>query len=333
MKIFLCCILLSIVSLSFFSCLSSPNNTDDGGYSLETNYPCPYDTPAWSKDGGTILFHLNKIDTLSYSGYYNTNSDSSGIYRINTDGTGMQLLFNHRPSSIDFAPNNEWAVWAASGRVFRGGFANGKIKNDNMNLHHLTFKGSYPAVSPDNKWIAYSNNDKGGIWIMDINGGNKRIVINDAGSMDWYCDGNNLLHIGPRNEVFLTLISDTTDSQRLTSFNQPDFYASDNRYPKFSPDCRVIAFYHNKHGNGRPGQICRINSDGSNFTALTTYGGTKFDWSPDGKQIVYVRHNGWKFDRDNGTLWIMNADGSDKSQLTFNRDMVLKNSRGEVISE
>ena len=64
--------------------------------------------------------------------------------------------------------------------------------------------------------------------------------------------------------------------------------------------------------NGDP-QVCDdiyvINRDGTGNTRLTDScrGSENFSWSPDGTKIVFTL---------NGQIWIMNADGTDKTQLT-----------------
>lgn len=52
--------------------------------------------------------------------------------------------------------------------------------------------------------------------------------------------------------------------------------------------------------------------DGSELKQLTNTQGYSCDWSPDGNYIVYTDSR-----RENGRLWLMHADGSNKRQLTF----------------
>jgi Tol biopolymer transport system component len=65
-----------------------------------------------------------------------------------------------------------------------------------------------------------------------------------------------------------------------------------------------------------------MDTDGSNLRPLTTAGANlTFSWSRDGVHIVYVHYDFRKADVNNGTLWIMNADGTNKRQLTFNHNL------------
>ncbi|MGH7457283.1 MAG: TolB family protein, partial [bacterium] len=88
-----------------------------------------------------------------------------------------------------------------------------------------------------------------------------------------------------------------------------------------------IAFQTNQTETRDP-EIWVINADGSNPQKLTGgwdshfvlyYGGGKEpSWSPDGQKIIYARYS--KEIREtpgNYKLWIMDADGRSKRQLTF----------------
>lgn len=55
-----------------------------------------------------------------------------------------------------------------------------------------------------------------------------------------------------------------------------------------------------------------MKADGTDLKQLTNTQGYSCDWSPDGSKIVYTDSRAV-----NGRLWIMNADGSNKDQLTF----------------
>lgn len=57
-----------------------------------------------------------------------------------------------------------------------------------------------------------------------------------------------------------------------------------------------------------------MNADGSDLKQLTNTQAYSCDWSPDGTHIVYTDSRA-----GNGRLWIMEENGSNKRQLTFER--------------
>jgi Tol biopolymer transport system component len=102
---------------------------------------------------------------------------------------------------------------------------------------------------------------------------------------------------------------DGTERRQLTTFGT---------FPDFSPDGSKIVF------NGAPSgstnvDVWVIDVDGGNLTQLTTAPGPdRFPvWSPNGTKIVFqsVRTG-------LSQVWVMNPDGSDQTQLTF--DLVAK---------
>lgn len=65
-------------------------------------------------------------------------------------------------------------------------------------------------------------------------------------------------------------------------------------------------------------EIKTIDSNGENPRLLTNDGGLEPTWTPNG-DIIYVKYVIETPEVvSNGTLWIMNADGCGKRQLTFN---------------
>ncbi|WP_257387206.1 S41 family peptidase [Tahibacter caeni] len=108
-------------------------------------------------------------------------------------------------------------------------------------------------------------------------------------------------------------------AQRLTS------HSGNELYPKFSPDCRWIAFSGEYDGTR---QVYVIPADGGAPRQLTWYndvgsmpprGGTDYrvlDWSPDGKRVL-VRANRVPYDERSGRLYEVPADGGLETPLAM----------------
>ena len=139
------------------------------------------------------------------------------------------------------------------------------------------------AYSADGKRIAFCSDRSGAfeIWAMDKNGKGQHAVTNTGG------------------------------------------YAE---FPDWSPNGRKIAF-DGVQGTDPSNEIYVVNTrDGSGLTALTSCAGSGAGcfnaypaWSPDGSKIVYVHADDSDEDGNaiNEQVWVMNANGSNKTQLTF----------------
>ncbi len=212
-----------------------------------------------------------------------------------------------------WSPDGQWIVFEENGQIYKR-----KLSGDS--LVQLTFEGRnfYPAWSPDGQWIAYDSNSESPngmyfIWIMRSDGSEKRRITyepleGEIRTPNWSPNGSKIVHIRYLRETFSSEIfimdSNGTNPHRLTFNNAMDYY------PRFSPDGTKIAFTSQSERGGP--QIWVMNSDGTNPVQLTTTQGFNCDWSPDGEWLVYTDSRA-----DNGRLWIMRKDGSEKRQLTF----------------
>jgi TolB protein len=96
-------------------------------------------------------------------------------------------------------------------------------------------------------------------------------------------------------------------------------------YPAISPDGRQIGF-DRAFGRIRNGQIghagiCRMGVDGSrtrkvSLPATRTAEDAEPQWSPDGKQIVFVRHDVSAKPAGEQVVFVVNADGSGRRRVT-----------------
>jgi Tol biopolymer transport system component len=223
------------------------------------------------------------------------------------------------------------------------------------NIRQLTFGGENAEAyfSPDGKRLIFqSRRDNLGcdqIFTMDIDGSNVRMISNGEGRTTcayFFKGGKKVLysstHLGskscppapdyskgyvwaiyPTYDIF-TANADGTGIKRLTNSNSYDAEAT------VSPDGKKIVFTSMRDGDL---DIYVMDINGKNVRRLTNelgYDGGAF-FSPDGKQIVYRSYHPkteaeiarYKqrlsenlIEPNNFEVWVMNADGSNKRQVT-----------------
>jgi Tol biopolymer transport system component len=125
----------------------------------------------------------------------------------------------------------------------------------------------------------------------------------------WSPDGTRIVFSQVRdlNEDLYVMNSDGSAVIRLTEDATPE------KSPVWSPDGSRILFVSEREGNF---DLYVMGADGSNQIRLTDDPGVDASpaWSADGLRIAFTR--GVLFtDTSSGTLWVMNADGTEQVQL------------------
>ncbi len=125
--------------------------------------------------------------------------------------------------------------------------------------------------------------------------------LNNTIDPDWSPDGTQIVFCVMEGEA-KTLHLVNADGSGLKQIG-PGFD------PSWSPVENKIAYELN-------GQVYTMNSNGGDITQLTTgYSSAQPAWNPDGTKIAYTYYGAGK-----PSIWIMNADGSGKIQLTTSAD-------------
>ena len=172
-----------------------------------------------------------------------------------------------------------------------------------------------PAWSPDGMHIAFAHFFEGkqysDIAVMNADGsGPQRLTTAHGEYPAWSPDGTRIAFASARDGNYEIYVMNADGSQQTRLTNNPAYDMS----PAWSPDGTQLIFDTQRDtfppqevGIGPEFEIHRINADGSGDTRLTN--NTDEDrfptWAPNSK-IVFAR---------NGSLFSMNADGSDQTLL------------------
>jgi Tol biopolymer transport system component len=193
-----------------------------------------------------------------------------------------------------------------------------------------------PAYSPDGKRLAFTrethgtNGRSGVIGIRDLATNNVTLLEstrqgpprNELGAPTWSPDGTKLVYYQvakdadgkPTGSSVMYIVN--TDGTGLHALKTPGLASGD---PHWSPDGSLIVFstepIHEWNDVGVPDHpdVYTIHPDGTGLKQLTfDQGSGAPSWTPDGK-ILYFSQRG---------LWLMDADGSDQTQVPLGMDLV-----------
>jgi len=322
-------ILISLIIL--VSC-----KTQDVCISPEIEVMSPYDVPIWHPLGGVIGFNhtpVIKIDIYSNNKdgcncppdvVYTFDSDSIGFWLINADGSNMHRALPYTLNTPSWSPDGKQIAFSNGGQLCVMPFDGSKFDTQAIRALPIQGENYHPAWSSDGKKIAYTQNICNdsltcGIWVYNFETNHSESVGIYGSFPSWQFKTDSLIYVTSKNtSKGATLgnniwIWNQNTTRLLHSLLSPNM---DNRYFKYSPDGKMIAFVSGLN-TGEGIQLYKMNSDGTGLTKLTTDGCIQFSWSPQGK-IVYVNYNYNGIDKTKGTLWIMDANGNNKKQLTDN---------------
>lgn len=171
-----------------------------------------------------------------------------------------------------------------------------------------------PAWSPDGARIAFVSSRTGDldVWIVSADGTGETNLTADPDAEDlhpgWAPDGSRIVF--QKGDQIWTMAPDGSDKSAVTG---TDLRVADN--PSWSPDGGRIAFLGRR--DGETVEIWIVAPDGSDLRRLTTDAAPAEEafprWSPDGTRIAFESDRTGDPD-----IWVMDADGSNLTNLTEN---------------
>jgi len=270
---------------------------------------------AWSPDGSFVLY-----------------SDGVEILAASSNGTGTRQITDTLGDTSSWDP-----VLSPDGTLiaYRRGRDYGSIHviaidgSEPVLVTHDTDRWDVPAWSPDSKRLAYSTAlGFGGVQsdhivVVDADGQGARNLTSDHARLGegravfpaWSPDGARIAFIGrpggesAKSDIWVM----DADGGRITQLtNNPD----DQGCPRWSPDGTQVLYtiYRDIGELFAVEEIWVMNADGTGQRRLADRGASPV-WSPDGEYIAF------ESDRDGDwEIFVMDADGNNQTQLTFNND-------------
>lgn len=151
-----------------------------------------------------------------------------------------------------------------------------------------------------------------GIWTMNADGTNRaRITTGNDRQPQFSLDGRKIVFVDDTAGSITVVHADGTNRTNLFTGNVAN--------PSFSPDGTKILFTNSYGGN----RIVVMNADGTNAREIVNdnlgYGGSNDpEWSPDGTRIAYWADYDYNQNFQTPTLYVINADGTNKVRYAFN---------------
>jgi len=255
-------------------------------------------------------------------------------------GSGMSRYYD-----LSVAPDDK-ILYASDASGIADIFEVAATGSDERPLTSAGGRNYAPVVSPDNRYVVFHSNRTGvfQIWRMDRDGGRTKQLTSAGTESTWPSispDGRWIVfqHADPNHSYGLWRVSiDGGTPERVTEGKAIR--------ATVSPDGKLIAFWFNDEQQNSPWRLKVINFEGgATFNifdvapAVQVQWDTPLHWSPDGRYLVYVDHNGGI---DN--LWGQPIEGGTPKQLTkfeegkifafgWLKDGSLVTSRGVITSD
>lgn len=319
---------------------------DGTGAKKLTSFEGQDGSPMWSPDGKK-LYYVTENGSKRGCANIVAQALTPGLHDPIADGSPRQIT-THQDESVRRARisgNGEWIVYECGGDIWVTSTKGGSPRKLAIEVHAddksnteksttFTRDATEFQLSPDEGHVVVVVH--GELFRLPTSGSSKATRMTDSPAYDhsptWSPDGKKVIFASDRTgveELYLLQPDDPEHPEltkahkfkvtQLTKSHEAESAAS------FAPKGDVVAFI-------RAGKLMTMKPDGSDQKVLVDSQRVfDYDWSPDGKWIVYARMDG-SFASE---LYIVPVDGSEKPRnitryATYNGDVTWSSSGGRI---
>jgi Tol biopolymer transport system component len=263
----------------------------------------------FSSDGQNIVFR----------GLYDS---VYAVHFVDISGSYLGYILDKKGflSSPSWSPDNEKIAVSIEGNIYT-------VQTNGDSLTRLTNTGEdfFCNWSPDGRYIAYTKSicdPECGIMLYDFSNGSAAIKTQYGSYASWSSDSKRVYY---RNNFYITDPETQRGDYKGFVFKRIDvntlkedslFYVKSSDGDLYLQDCTVSPneeeiLFAASYGSPPQINIWKIVLQKGEMFQMTFDGGNYPSYSPAGDKIVYTNTN-----INEGGIWIMNRDGSNKQKLT-----------------
>ena len=283
----------------------------------------------WSGNGKSIAFHEHNSPSLQDKP--DEGKKNKSIYIIPAEGGKPKKIVDNY--SIGLA-NNYIISLSPEGKKLA--FSTIEIEGEKQHIYTISTDGGTPNLlvdtlarepvfSPDGKMIAYVEDKKlgafgGGLWIIPASGGTPTFVAQavNAGSSVWSPDASKIafLDYNESKKIFIIPVGkDGKPAGEKITINAPEGITEIWQLTGWSPDNKIGVTI-----NKVEYSLYTLPEQGGQAALVFRGDVSQPRWSPDGKQILFMKRTETKGDWPYDKLAIMPADGGKETNIMSSYD-------------